>query len=57
MKPGETVMTLRLAGWLLRGSEGAPAVIFLHRYGGDRSLLFNLGMKVKRGYQLYGSLA
>lgn len=33
-------------GWLLRGSEGAPAVIFLHRYGGDRSLLFNLGMKV-----------
>jgi pimeloyl-ACP methyl ester carboxylesterase len=33
-------------GWLLRGSEGAPAVVFLHRYGGDRSLLFNLGMKV-----------
>jgi len=33
-------------GWLLRGTEGAPAVIFLHRYGGDRSLLFNLGMKV-----------
>jgi pimeloyl-ACP methyl ester carboxylesterase len=33
-------------GWLLRGAEGAPAVIFLHRYGGDRSLLFNLGMKV-----------
>lgn len=33
-------------GWLLRGSEGAPAVIFLHRYGGDRSLLFNLGMKI-----------
>jgi pimeloyl-ACP methyl ester carboxylesterase len=33
-------------GWLLRGSEGAPAVIFLHRYGGDRSLLFNLGMKL-----------
>jgi pimeloyl-ACP methyl ester carboxylesterase len=33
-------------GWLLRGGEGAPAVIFLHRYGGDRSLLFNLGMKV-----------
>jgi pimeloyl-ACP methyl ester carboxylesterase len=32
-------------GWLLRGGEGAPAVIFLHRYGGDRSLLFNLGMK------------
>jgi pimeloyl-ACP methyl ester carboxylesterase len=36
-------------GWLLRGTEGAPAVIFLHRYGGDRSLLFNLGMKVNEG--------
>jgi pimeloyl-ACP methyl ester carboxylesterase len=33
-------------GWLLRGAEGAPALILLHRYGGDRSLLFNLGMKV-----------
>lgn len=33
-------------GWLLRGTEGAPAVVFLHRYGGDRSLLFNLGMKL-----------
>ena len=33
-------------GWLLRGTEGAPAVIFLHRYGGDRSLLLNLGMKM-----------
>jgi pimeloyl-ACP methyl ester carboxylesterase len=33
-------------GWLLRGAEGAPAVIFLHRYAGDRSLLCNLGMKV-----------
>ncbi len=33
-------------GWLLRGVEGAPAVIFLHRYGGDRSMLFNLGIKV-----------
>jgi pimeloyl-ACP methyl ester carboxylesterase len=33
-------------GWLLRGAEGAPAVILLHRYGGDRSLLFNLGMKI-----------
>ncbi len=36
-------------GWLLRGAEGAPVVIFLHRYGGDRSLLFNLGMKVNEG--------
>lgn len=33
-------------GWLLKGAEGAPAVVFLHRYGGDRSLLLNLGMKV-----------
>ncbi|MEP6921170.1 MAG: hypothetical protein ABI967_08595 [bacterium] len=33
-------------GWLLKGAEGAPAVILLHRYGGDRSLLFNLGVKI-----------
>lgn len=33
-------------GWLLRGTEGAPAVVLLHRYGGDRSLLLNLGMKI-----------
>jgi pimeloyl-ACP methyl ester carboxylesterase len=33
-------------GWLLRGGEGAPAVVFLHRYGGDRSWLFNLGIKL-----------
>ncbi len=33
-------------GWLLRGSEGAPAVVFLHQYGGDRSRLFNLGIKL-----------
>ena len=33
-------------GWLLRGREGAPAVVLLHRYGGNRSLLFNLGMKI-----------
>lgn len=33
-------------GWLLRGAEGAPAVILLHRYGGDRSWLFNLGVKI-----------
>src|SRR5258708_5779999 len=24
-------------GWLLRGPTGAPAVVFLHRYGADRS--------------------
>jgi len=33
-------------GWLLRGSEGGPAVVLLHRYGGDRSLVLNLGMKI-----------
>lgn len=33
-------------GWLLRGAEGSPAVVLLHRYGGNRSLLFNLGMKI-----------
>jgi pimeloyl-ACP methyl ester carboxylesterase len=33
-------------GWLLRGTPGAPAVIFLHRYGADRSWLFNLGVKL-----------
>ena len=33
-------------GWLLRGSEGAPAVVLVHRYGADRSWLFNLGVKV-----------
>jgi pimeloyl-ACP methyl ester carboxylesterase len=33
-------------GWLLRGGEGAPAVILLHRYGADRSSLLNLGVKL-----------
>jgi pimeloyl-ACP methyl ester carboxylesterase len=33
-------------GWLLKGTQGAPAVIFLHRYGADRSWLFNLGVKL-----------
>jgi pimeloyl-ACP methyl ester carboxylesterase len=33
-------------GWLLRGAEGAPAVVLLHRYSGDRSWLFNLGIKL-----------
>src|SRR6266850_7980167 len=36
----------RARGWLLKGSEGAPAVVLLHRYGGDRSWLFNLGIKI-----------
>lgn len=33
-------------GWLLRGAERSPAVVFLHRYGADRSALLNLGMKL-----------
>jgi pimeloyl-ACP methyl ester carboxylesterase len=33
-------------GWLLRGAEGAPAVVLLHGYGADRSWLLNLGVKV-----------
>lgn len=33
-------------GWLLKGIEGSPAVVLLHRYGTDRSWLFNLGIKI-----------
>ena len=33
-------------GWLLRGADGAPAVVLTHRYGADRSWLFNLGVKL-----------
>ncbi len=33
-------------GWLLRGAEGAPAVVLLHRYGADRSWVLNLGVKL-----------
>lgn len=33
-------------GWLLRGSENAPAVVLLHRYGADRSYVLNLGVKL-----------
>jgi pimeloyl-ACP methyl ester carboxylesterase len=33
-------------GWLLRGAEGGPAVVLLHRYGADRSTLLNLGVKL-----------
>lgn len=36
----------RNRGWLLKGTAGAPAVVLLHRYGGDRSWLFNLGVKI-----------
>ena len=33
-------------GWLLRGAEGAPYVVLLHRYTADRSWLLNLGVKL-----------
>src|SRR6266850_8121937 len=33
-------------GWLVKGAEGAPAVVLVHRYVGDRSWLFNLGIKI-----------
>lgn len=33
-------------GWLVRGTEGAPAVVLLHGYGADRSWLLNLGVKL-----------
>ncbi len=33
-------------GWLLRGGQSAPAVIFLHPYGGNRSYFLNLGIKL-----------
>ncbi len=33
-------------GWLLRGQEGAPAILILHRYGADRSWVLNLGVKL-----------
>ena len=45
----ETWTTLdnrRARGWLLKGAEGSPAVVLLHRYTGDRSWLFNLGVKI-----------
>lgn len=36
----------RARGWLLKGGEGAPAVVFLHKYCADRSWHFNLGIKL-----------
>lgn len=36
----------RASGWIIRGREGAPAVLFFHHYGADRSWLFNLGVKL-----------
>jgi pimeloyl-ACP methyl ester carboxylesterase len=36
----------RARGWLVRGAEGAPAILLLHGYGADRSWLLNLGVKL-----------
>lgn len=33
-------------GWLLKGTEGLPAVVFLHRYGADRSHVLDLAVKL-----------
>jgi len=33
-------------GWLIRGAEGSPSVVLLHRYGADRSWLLNLAVKL-----------
>jgi pimeloyl-ACP methyl ester carboxylesterase len=33
-------------GWLIAGTDGAPAVILLHGYGADRSWLLNLAYKL-----------
>lgn len=36
----------RSRGWLLRGTENAPAVILLHAYGADRSRVLDLAVKL-----------
>lgn len=33
-------------GWMIKGADGAPAVILLHKYGADRSWLLNLAVKL-----------
>ena len=33
-------------GWLLRGADGAPAVVLLHKYGADRFYVLDLGVKL-----------
>lgn len=33
-------------GWLLKGTENAPAIILFHSYGADRSHILNLGVKI-----------
>lgn len=42
--PGKDGVNLK--AWLLRGAPNQPAVILLHRYGGDRSFVLNLGVKL-----------
>ena len=41
-------------GWLIKGDDGAPAVILLHRYGADRSWLLNTAVKLNEttGYSV-----
>ena len=39
-------------GWLLRGTEGAPAVVMLHHYDSDRSAFLNLGVKINESTNL-----
>jgi len=34
------------SGWLLRGTDNAPAVVLLHKFGADRSYELNLGVKL-----------
>src|ERR1700747_1638801 len=43
-------------GWLLKGAEGAPAVVLLHRYGGDRSGMFNPRVKINPTPDLHSLL-
>src|SRR5258705_4838382 len=47
----------RARGWLLKGSEGTPAVVLLHRYGGGRSWVFNLGVQIKETTKFQNPLA
>src|SRR5438309_10637149 len=37
---------MQARGWLIRGAEGSPSVVLLHRYGADRSWLLNLAVKL-----------
>ena len=43
----------KAVGWFLRGVSGAPAIILNHGYGGNRSELLNLGVKLREaGYHV-----